>query len=58
MCIKTKIYVCRRAKQVKDLLLRSVSLELNADMEAKEKFLTERLMIPEKWIFEAKVNFM
>ncbi|GBM73219.1 Nuclear pore complex protein Nup98-Nup96 [Araneus ventricosus] len=43
-----------RIKQVKEVLLRSVSLEQNEDTVAKEKFLTEALLIPEKWIFEAK----
>lgn len=40
---------------MKEVLLRSVSLEQNEDTMAKEKFLTESLLIPEKWIFEAKV---
>ncbi|GFT07519.1 nuclear pore complex protein Nup98-Nup96 [Nephila pilipes] len=43
-----------RIKQVKDILLRCVSLDQSADATAKEKFLTEHLLIPEKWIFEAK----
>lgn len=43
-----------RIKQVKDILLRCVSLDQSDDVTAKEKFLTERLLIPKKWIFEAK----
>ncbi|KAG8180121.1 hypothetical protein JTE90_012136 [Oedothorax gibbosus] len=43
-----------RSTQVKDILLRCISLESNADIETKEKFLTERLKVPENWLFEAK----
>ncbi|GIY84618.1 hypothetical protein CDAR_169222 [Caerostris darwini] len=43
-----------RIKQVKDVILRNISLEVNEDVIVKEKFLTEQLLIPEKWIFQAK----
>lgn len=45
-------------KIVKDILLRHVSLDVNDRNEENEKFLKDRLLLPEKWIFEAKViNF-
>ncbi|KAF8794857.1 Nuclear pore complex protein Nup98-Nup96 like protein [Argiope bruennichi] len=43
-----------RIKQVKEVLLRNISLEQNEDTVAKEKFLIQSLLIPEKWIFDAK----
>ena len=44
-------------KVVKDILLRHVSLDINNENEENEKFLKDRLLLPEKWIFEAKVFF-
>lgn len=45
-------------KVVKDILLRHVSLDVNDKNEENEKFLKDHLLLPEKWIFEAKViNF-
>lgn len=43
-----------RMKNVKDVLLRHVSLDISEKNEEKEKFLKKHLYVPEKWIFEAK----
>ncbi|KFM59064.1 Nuclear pore complex protein Nup98-Nup96, partial [Stegodyphus mimosarum] len=43
-----------RIKYVKEILLRHVSLDQSTETEEKEKFLVEQLLVPVKWIFEAK----
>jgi hypothetical protein len=45
-----------RTKAIQDIITRNVSLEDGATLTEKEKFITEKLLIPVEWVQRAKAT--